>query len=129
MRNPRLEQNYEDDERIKEALAEALKDNDPSVREEAQMALQKISISFRDSKVKEALVEALKDKNPFLRAGAAKLLGDIDIYQGNSKAATALVKVMADEDQWVRVMAARSLIIIGANDKTVTYAMAGSFER
>jgi hypothetical protein len=94
-----------DNSGVVEALREALKDEDPEVRQHALFALTQIG----DPQALAALVEALKDQSWQVRAKAAYGLG----VRGRQTGIDALVGALRDASWQVREQAAWSLGLIG----------------
>jgi hypothetical protein len=88
-----------------EALREALKDEDPEVRQHALFALTQIG----DPEAASTLIEALKDQSWQIRAKAAWGLG----LHGGSKGIDALIGALKDTDFHVREQAAWGLGLTG----------------
>jgi HEAT repeat protein len=94
-------------ERAMEALAFALKDEEPAVRKAVVISLDMI----RGSQALRPLLLAITDDDPEVRMLAAEALGK----SGIPEAADALIPLLDDEDLWVRAAAARALGRIGAD--------------
>ena len=94
-----------DNSGVVEALREALKDEDPEVRQHALFALTQIA----DPQAFAALVDALKDQSWQVRAKAAYGLG----IRGRQTGIDALVGALRDSSWQVREQAAWSLGLIG----------------
>jgi beta-lactamase regulating signal transducer with metallopeptidase domain len=94
-----------DNSGVVEALREALKDEDPEVRQHALFALTQIG----DPQALGALIEALKDQNWQVRAKAAYGLG----VRGRQNGIDALVGALKDTSWQVREQAAWGLGLIG----------------
>ena len=94
-----------DNSGVVDALREALKDEDPEVRQHALFALTQIG----DPQALAALVDALKDQSWQVRAKAAYGLG----MRGRQTGIDALVGALTDTSWQVREQAAWSLGLIG----------------
>ena len=82
------------DPQVEHALAGALRDEDPSLREQAALALGILNAR----KALPALANALRDPDPGVRGAAATAIGKV----GTAADGTALVPLLADEDTAVR---------------------------
>jgi HEAT repeat protein len=89
-----------------EALAYALKDEEPAVRKAAVAALGGI----RDSRVVRPLLLAVADDDPEVRMLAA----DAVAQSAAPEAPEALIPLLDDQDLWVRAAAVRGLGRLGA---------------
>jgi HEAT repeat protein len=95
-----------------EPILNALRDNDPSIREAAAAFLKQLgkhSKQWREqTTVVPDLIKALNDNNPRIRCEAAKALA----FFRDNRAISPLIKSLHDRSPWVRLEAASSLGIL-----------------
>jgi HEAT repeat protein len=82
------------DPQVEQALAGALRDQDPSLREQAALSLGILNARS----ALPALANALRDPDPGVRGAAATAIGKV----GTASDGTALIPLLADEDAEVR---------------------------
>lgn len=100
----------EKDDRITNALIDALKDTDDNVRSNAALAIAALKIT--DNKAIESLILLLKDKNADIRLNACyALLGIKDI-----RAVPSLIETLKDADPQVKQSAKSALYSITNQD-------------
>lgn len=103
--NPSAAKQQTDRSAAIQALREALKDEDPGVRQHALLALTQIG----DPESVDTMIEALKDQNWQIRSKAAYGLG----MHGGAKGVDALIGALRDTDFHVREQAAWGLGLTG----------------
>ncbi|CAM4978837.1 unnamed protein product [Rotaria socialis] len=116
-----------DNNKVIDALLEAIRDENWYVRRGACEALGKIDKTGDNNQVIDALLSARQDKNHGVRRSACDVLGMIDKARDNNKVIDALLVALTDQNHGVRDSACFALATIGKardNNKVIDTLLA-----